>query len=59
MIYRYKSPYRPLPMNYLPEDIQFDYDNSTIGPWTPNTVYAFKSPIPQNLYEQWDLEFVS
>jgi hypothetical protein len=54
-IYKYRSPYRPIPMNYIPKEIKFNYDNSTIGQWSPNTIYAFESPLPQNLIEQWDL----
>ena len=56
MVYKYRSPYRPLPMNYLPGDIKFLYGHSDIGAWTPRTVYAFDKPIPENQVKQWDLE---
>jgi hypothetical protein len=56
MIYKYKSPYRPMPMNYLPKDVKFLYDFSTIGQWSRDTVYAFDKPVPDNLIQQWDLE---
>ncbi len=54
--YKYRSPLRPLPMSYIPQGIEFDFDNSDIGLWNPKTVYAFKSPLPDNLIKQWDLQ---
>ncbi len=59
LIYRYRSPYRPLPMNYLPDDSEGLYDFSTIGPWTAQTIYAFGKPLPKALIKQWDLETVT
>ncbi len=58
IVYAYRSPYRPLPMNYLPSDIEFLIDSSDIGAWTPKTVYAFSKPIPANQVKQWDLEVI-
>jgi len=58
-VYKYRSPYRPLPMNYLPSDVKWLYDYSTIGAWTPDTIYAFDNPIPDNQVNQWDLEMVN
>ncbi len=58
-VYKYRSPMRPMPMNYLPKDIIFNYDNSDIGAWNPKTVYAFDRPIPDNLIKQWDLQVLS
>ena len=57
-VYKYTSPYRPLPMNYIPEGVNFLYDYSTIGAWTPATIYAFDKPLPDNQVKQWDLEKV-
>lgn len=56
-VYRYRSPYRELPLGYLPEPVRlaWDYDNSTIGMWTPETIYAFTEPIPERYISQWDL----
>jgi hypothetical protein len=47
-----------MPMNYLPKDVKFLYDFSTIGQWSRDTVYAFDKPIPENLINQWDLEIL-
>ena len=58
-VYKYRSPYRPIPMNYISKGIKWLYDYSTVGPWTANTIYAFDKPIPDNQVKQWDLEIVS
>jgi hypothetical protein len=57
-VYKYQSPYRPLPMNYLSKEIEFIYDLSDIGPWTPKTIYAFSQPIPENQVKNWDLKII-
>lgn len=59
-IYVYRSPYREMPLGYLPEEIakSWDYDHSDIGAWTPQTRYAFTVKIPNGIVRQWDLEAV-
>ena len=55
-VYKYRSPYRPMPMSYIPKEIEFNFDSSDIGAWTPKTIYAFNSPLPDSLIRQWDLQ---
>ena len=57
-VYRYKSPYRQLLLNYIPSDVEFLFDYSDIGAWTPSTIYAFNKPLPIHFIEQWSLELV-
>ncbi len=59
IIWQYRSPYRPMPMNYIPKDVEFIPDYSTIGAWTPNTIYAFSKQLPVHLIEQWSLKSVN
>jgi hypothetical protein len=58
-VYKYRSPYRPLPLNYVAKDIAWLYDYSDIGQWTAKTVYAFDKPLPENQVKQWDLEVLA
>lgn len=58
-VYKYRSPYRPLPMSYIPEGTKWLYDYSTVGSWTPSAVYAFDKPLPDSQIKQWDLEIVT
>jgi len=58
-VYKYRSPYRPLPMNYIPDGITWLYEHSTIGAWTAHTIYAFDKQLPDNLIKQWDLEVIA
>lgn len=60
-VFIYRSPYRPMPLSYLPEDVEksWSYDHSDIGQWTPATRYAFTKKIPNGIARQWDLEIVS
>ena len=57
--YKYRSPYRPLVLSYVPKDVEWVYEGSTIGQWTKATVYAFDKPLPASFVEQWSLEQVS
>jgi hypothetical protein len=57
----YRSPYRPLPLAYLPKDVQqsWNYDASDIGAWTRSTRYAFALEIPAAIISQMSLEIVT
>ncbi len=58
-IYKYRSPYRPLLLNYIPNDIHWLFELSDVGEWTPKSIYAFNKPLPVHLIEQWSLELVN
>jgi len=60
-LFTYRSPYRPMPLSYLPEEIEksWSYDGSDIGAWTPQSRYAFTRKIPMGIVRQWDLEVVT
>ena len=53
----YRSPYRPLDLGFLEDRVRatWSYEGSDIGPWTPETRYAFRLPIPQRFIDQWSL----
>lgn len=57
--YKYRSPYRPIPLEYMPKDIEFVYDDSDIGLWSPKSIYAFNKPLPESLIKQWDLKCIN
>jgi hypothetical protein len=57
-VYKYTSPYRPLILSYIPTGVKWLYDYSTIGQWTPRTIYAFDKPLPDTFIVDWSLEEV-
>lgn len=61
----YRSPYRPLDIGWAVkaardagEPVEWLYDGSTIGPWTPASVFAFSGPLPERFVDQWSLELL-
>ena len=64
MTHRYRSPLRPLDYGWArsaaretgladPDPV---WDETTIGEWTPASIYAFRNPLPERFVKHWDLE---
>lgn len=56
--YRYTSPLRPLDIGYAARvaHVDIDWEQTTVGPWTPASVYAFTSPLSEQHRQAFELE---
>ena len=56
--YRYLSPLRPMPLFPAGQQPPIAWDDTEIGEWTPKKVYAYLTPISDELVQQWDLVLI-
>lgn len=61
--HKYRSPLRPLDYGWTRSACEQagtpfspNWDETTIGEWTKETVYAFDDPLPEGFVQRWDLE---